>query len=114
MPEDQIDIEDLESFIDGLKVSLDTLDGIDPDKSKGFQAQLAKTISDLRVKKSSKVEPLPKYIGHVTKEDIKNFLIKELEELRDLLESEEYTPFPRRKFNLVMKITKLREQISRM
>jgi hypothetical protein len=108
MPEDQIDIEDLESFIDGLKVSLDTLDGIDPDKSKGFQAQLAKTISDLRVKKSSKVEPLPKYIGHVTKEDIKNFLIKELEELRDLLESEEYTPFPRRKFNLVMKITKLR------
>ncbi|MFX1410477.1 MAG: hypothetical protein ACFFA6_09000 [Promethearchaeota archaeon] len=111
---DEIDIEDLESFIDGLKSSLDTLEGLNPKETQGFQAQLAKAISNLRIKKSSKFEPLPKYIGHVTKDDLKNYLIKELEELRNLLDTDEYSPYPRRKFNLIMKIAKLREKISRM
>lgn len=114
MPDDQIDIDDLESFIDGLKTSLDTLEGINPKEAQGFQAQLAKAISSLRIKKSAKFEPLPKYIGHVTKEDLKHYLMKELEDLRNLLDTDEYSPYPRRKFNLIMKITKLREKISRM
>jgi len=48
---ENIDIRDLESFINGLQVSLDMLAGADPSESKGFQAQLAKTISNLRIKR---------------------------------------------------------------
>ena len=79
MAKDKVDIEDLEAFIDGLKHSFDTLEDIDPTQSKGFQAQLAKAISDLRIKRAAKIEPLPKHIGQFTKEDLKNLLIKELE-----------------------------------
>ncbi|MFX1480506.1 MAG: hypothetical protein ACFFCI_20610 [Promethearchaeota archaeon] len=110
MTGDQIDIEDLEAFIDGLITSLDTLGDVDPEKARGFQAQLAKAISDLRLKKAAKIEPLPKHIGHFTKEDLKKNLLKELETVQELLDSSPYNR--RRKFDLVMKITKLREQIN--
>jgi len=112
MSEDRIDISDLESFINGLKTSLDMLDGADPSQSKGFQASLAKTISDLRIKRTEKFEPLPKILGNVTKEDIKNYLLKELEQLRDYLDNQKY---PRgNKFDLVKKIVHLRAEINRM
>jgi len=111
MPNDQIDIRDLEAFIRGLKTSLDMLDGVDPAESKGFQAQLAKTISDLRVKRAEKFQPLPKILGHVTKEDIKNYLLKQLDQLKQYLDSQEY---PRGKFELVKKIVYLRAEISQL
>ena len=111
MPDDKVDIKDLEAFIDGLKVSLDMLDGVDASKSKGFQAQLAKAISDLRVKRVQKFEPLPKLLGNVTKDDIKRYLLKELDQLNQYLETQDY---PRGKFNLVMKIAKLRAEINQM
>ncbi|MHA1107137.1 MAG: hypothetical protein ACTSPN_15700 [Promethearchaeota archaeon] len=50
MNDEKIDIRDLEAFIDGLKSTMDTLDGVDPSKSKGFQAQLAKAISNLTIR----------------------------------------------------------------
>lgn len=112
MPNDRVEIEDLEAFIDGLKVSLDTLENVDPSKAKGFQAQLAKAISDLRLKRAAKFEPIPKHIGHFTKEDLKNYLLKELEILQNHLDTSDYNR--RRKFELVMKITKIREQINSM
>jgi hypothetical protein len=112
MAETRIDIKDLESFIDGLKISMDSLDGVDPSQSKGFQAQLAKTISDLRVKRVEKFEPLPKILGKVTKEGIKNYLLKELNKLMDYLETQEY---PRGgKFALVKKIVDLRAEINQL
>ena len=107
----KIDIKDLESFIDGLKISMDMLDGTDPAKSKGFQAQLAKTISDLRVKRAQLFEPLPKILGNVSKEDIKNYLLKELSTLMDYLDKQEY---PEGKFTLVKKIVDLRAEISNL
>ncbi|GAH72864.1 unnamed protein product, partial [marine sediment metagenome] len=85
MAKDTVDIEDLEAFIDGLKVSFDTLENIDPTQSKGFQAQMAKAISDLRLKRAAKIEPLPKHIGRFTKEDLKKLLLKELESLQNHL-----------------------------
>jgi len=109
MGKDQVDIRDLEAFIKGLKTSLDMLDGVDPAESKGFQAQLAKTISDLRVKRSEKFEPIPKILGHVTKEDIKNYLIKELDQLMNYLDSKKY---PEGKFKLVKQIVDLRAEIN--
>ncbi len=109
---DKIDISDLEAFIDGLKVSFDTLEHIDPEQSKGFQAQMAKAISDLRIKRAAQIEPLPKHIGHFTKVDLKNYLLKELESLQNHLDSSDYNW--RRKFELVKKITLLREQVNNM
>ena len=111
MSDDKIDISDLESFINGLKTSLDMLDGADPSQSKGFQASLAKTISALRIKRTEKFEPLPKILGNVTKEDIKKYLLKELEQLMDYLDNQKY---PRGKFDLVKKIVHLRSEINRM
>ena len=105
----RIDIKDLESFIDGLKTSMDMLDGADPAQSKGFQAQLAKAISDLRVKRVEIFEKNPKILGFVTKEDIKNYLLKELNQLMEYLENQEY---PRGKFALVKKIVDLRAEIN--
>ncbi|MFX0044175.1 MAG: hypothetical protein ACFE8L_14775 [Candidatus Hodarchaeota archaeon] len=110
MPDDTVEIEDLEAFIEGLTSSLDTLGDIEPEKAKGFQAQLAKAISDLRIKRSAKIEPLPKHIGHFTKENLKTYLLKELESLQDHLDSSDYNR--RRKFELVKKIALLREQIN--
>lgn len=112
MAKDKVDIEDLEAFIDGLKDSFDTLENIDPTQSKGFQAQMAKAISDLRLKRAAKIEPLPKHIGHFTKEDLKNLLIKELESLQNHLDSADYNR--RRKFELVKKIALVREQVNNM
>jgi len=79
MSDDKIDISDLESFITGLQTSLDMLDGADPSQSKGFQANLAKTISALRIKRAERFEPLPKILEKVIKEVIKNNLLKDLE-----------------------------------
>jgi hypothetical protein len=111
MTGDKIDIKDLESFINGLKISMDMLDGADPVQSKGFQAQLAKTISDLRIKRAQLFEPLPKILGNVSKEDIKNYLLKELSTLMDYLDKQEY---PIGKFKLVKKIVDLRAEINRL
>lgn len=111
MSDDKIDISDLESFISGLKTALDMLDGADPSQSKGFQASLAKTISALRIKRTEKFQPLPKILGNVTKEHIKNYLLKELERLTDYLDTQEY---PRSKFDLVKKIVHLRAEINRI
>ena len=112
MTKDKVDIEDLEAFIDGLKHSFDTLEDIDPTQSKGFQAQLAKAISDLRIKRAAKIEPLPKHIGQFTKEDLKNLLLKELESLQNDLDSSDYNW--RKKFELVKKIALIREQVNNM
>ncbi len=111
MSDDKIEISDLESFINGLQTSLDMLDGADPTQSKGFQASLAKTISALRIKKTERFEPLPKVLGNATKEDIKKYLLKELEQLMHHLDTQEY---PRSKFDLVKKIVHLRAEINRI
>lgn len=107
---DKVDIEDLEAFIDGLITSLDSLGDVDPQQSKGFQGQLAKAISELRLKRKAKIEPLPKRIRHLTNEDLKIILLKELESLQDYLDSSDYNR--RDKFKVVMKITRIREQIN--
>ena len=64
MSDDKIDISDLESFITGLQTSLDMLNGADPTQSKGFQAQLAKTISALRIKRTERFVTFPKILGN--------------------------------------------------
>ncbi|MFX1453979.1 MAG: hypothetical protein ACFFDB_01255 [Promethearchaeota archaeon] len=107
MVKDNIEAEDLEAFIDGLITTFDTLGDIEPDQAKGFQAQLAKAISDLRTKRTAKIEPLPKHIGPV---DLKKLLLKELETIQNQLDTSDYNP--RNKFKLVKKLALIREQVN--
>jgi len=107
MVDEHIDVEDIEAFIDGLKKSFDNLDEIVPHQ--GFQMQLAKAISSLREKKVSKIETLPKFIGPI---DMKEFLLKKLEELKNILETDDIKSS--KKFNLVMEIAKLRERLNEL
>ncbi len=110
---DDIEIDDIETFIDGLKNSFDRLGEADPIKSQGFQSQLAKAISVLRGKKIAIIEQIPTFNEHYTKKDLKNFLINQLEHAKTILDEEEYANH-RKKFQLVMKIAQLRETISRL
>ena len=108
---DPIDIKDLESFIDGLRLSFDSLEEIETEGAKGIQAKLAKAISKLREKKLDRIPSMPKLLGVVTKEDLKNFFLEQLNYLKEVLESSEYTE--NQKFKLVMKMTKLREKVNK-
>jgi hypothetical protein len=111
---DKIDVEDLEDFIQGLRTAFDSLDDSDPESAQGIQLQLAKAISLLRVKKIAKMEELPKIdlAEQSSRDDLKNFLLNKLEFMKIHLDSEDVPSS--RKFDLVMKITKLREQISKL
>ncbi len=107
MNDEPIDIEDIEAFIDGLKKSFDSLDQVD--SHQGFQMQLAKAISSLRLKKIAKIEPLPTSIKPI---DLKDYLLKKLEDLKLILESENIRSSKR--FTLVMEIAKLREKLNEL
>ena len=113
MVKDTVEIDDIETFIDGLKNSFDRLGDADPVKSQGFQSQLAKAISVLRVKKIAIMEQVPKFSGHYTKDDLKKFLINQLEHAKTILDNEEFAN-NRKKFELVMKIAQLRETINNL
>ncbi|MFX0072783.1 MAG: hypothetical protein ACFFAO_17005 [Candidatus Hermodarchaeota archaeon] len=105
MDDKKVDVEDIESFIDGLKKSFDSLEQVDTHQ--GFQMQLAKAISSLREKKRAKIELLPKFEKPV---DLKKYLLDKLEELKIRLESDEVKSS--KKFRLAMEIAKLRERLA--
>ena len=106
------DIDDLEAFINGLKVSLDSLKSTEIVDSQGFQARFAKAISLLRMKKNAILELQPKFLGINTKEDLKILLYDKLEWLINKLDSRDYQGVG--KFKLVMKITNLRARINEL
>ncbi|MHA1490290.1 MAG: hypothetical protein ACTSRI_11625 [Promethearchaeota archaeon] len=112
MEGEKIDIEDLEAFIDGLKTSFDMLGNVNKLESQGFQSQLAKAISKLRLKKVAKIDPLPELLGHYSPMKLKNYLLDKLKELNQILETGDFGPS--RKFKLVMKIAQLRARITSM
>jgi len=96
--EDQYDIDDIESFIKGLKDTFDSLDELNPNTFQGLQLQLARAISLLRHKKIAKIEQIPKvnFETPASKEVLKNFLLNKLE------------------FLIVMQITKMRERLNQL
>ncbi len=110
MTKDSVEVGDIEAFIDGLKNSFDRLGDADPTESQGFQAQLAKAISLLRIKKTAKIDPLPDFNKPTSKVEIKNFLLNQLELARTLIERGELSK--RRRFELALSIVKLRENIN--
>ena len=109
---DPIEPKDIQSFIDGLKTSFDFLGEADIMESKGFQAQIAKAISNLRMKKIARIDKQLKYSEKFTKEELKQYLIAELEELKEALDSQGISI--RKRYGMVLEITKLRERISQL
>ena len=104
------DLKDIETFIDGLKKMLDILGDADPTQSNGFQAQFAKAISILRLKKIDQIDSQPKFGDHFTPEELKSFLLAQLMHVKNLLGNNEFDN--KKKIDLVLKIAKLREQIN--
>ena len=109
MKEDELELSDIDFFIDGLKNSFDILGDSDPMQSRGFQVQFAKAISILRLKKIAKIDFQPKFGDHFTSEVIKNTLLDQLEQVKKLLASNELNE--KKNFDLVLKIAKIREQL---
>ena len=108
------DIDDIEAFIKGLKDTFDVLDKTNLKDSHGLQLNLAKAISLLRHKKIALIEPQFDPNAPTTKEEMKNFLIKELEHLKNLLDSDDNKDKSSRKFKLALKIANLREKIKNL
>lgn len=109
--EDHFSIDDIESFIEGLRETFDSLNEYDSNYH-GMQLQLARAISLLRNKKVTKIVQLPKIDSEIpeSKEDLKNFLLNKLEFLKTHLDSERIPSS--RKFDLAMQIAKLRVKIN--
>ena len=109
--EDHFSIDDIESFIEGLRETFDSLNESDP-KSYGMQLELARAISLLRHKKVAKIVEIPKVNSETpeSKEGLKNFLLNKLELLKTHLDSENIVHS--RKFRILMQIAKLREKIN--
>ena len=105
-------IQDLECFIDGLKVSLDNLGEIDPIESRGFQSKIAKAISTLRVKKVAITEPIPQFTGHFTKVGMKEYLLNQLDHMQISLENTEN--HEKNKTQLLLKIDRLKGKLSNL
>jgi hypothetical protein len=112
---DPVDIKDIESFIQGLKKSLDVLDEVQSEEKKGIQAQLAKAISKLREKKLDKTEPVPTALGDVSKQDLKKILLNQLAHLNNTLKSFDSSVSPsKEKFKIIQEIANIREKIDRL
>ncbi len=109
MAKDEIDATDIEAFIDGLKTSFDSLETMSKTETHGFQSQLAKTISELRIKKSSQLQKLI-IKPEMKKEDIKKLLLRQLEVLKENLENQQDLNSARR-IRLVRDIVQMRERI---
>ena len=110
-----VDIKDIESFIQGLKKSLDVLDEVESEEKQGIQAQLAKAISKLREKKLDKTEPVPTALGDVSKQDLKRILLNQLANLNNTLKSFDSSVSPsKEKFKIIQEIANIREKIDKL
>ena len=108
----QVVVQNLELIIKDLEKSIDSLDNATSIEAKGIQAKLARAISELRGERINKIESIPINSGQASKQDLKNFLLLRIEDLKDLLESSDSNH--KKKFDLLMEITQLRAKISNL
>ncbi|MFX1276896.1 MAG: hypothetical protein ACFFAT_17875 [Promethearchaeota archaeon] len=108
-----IDSENIDLIINDLKNSFDNLEHGNLDQTQGFQLKLAKTIASLRQLKVSKIEDNTLISNREDDETSKNFLLNQLDYFLYLLEQLDGSgaETQRKKFDLIMKIAKLREKI---
>jgi len=107
MEGDNIDAENIDAIINDLKVTFDSLENVEIEKSQGFQVKLAKTIASLRAMKVANMKP----VSTPKDKESRNYLVNQLDFFVYMLENmsdDDQT----RKFDLIMKIAKLREKIN--
>ncbi len=111
--EHEIDLVNIDLIIKDLKQSFDSLEHGNLEQTQGFQIQLAKTITSLRLLKVSKIEE--KTLGSNKEEDetSKNFLINQLDYFLYLLDQLDGSGIEtqKKKFDLIIKIAQLREKL---
>ena len=102
-----MDAENIDAIINDLKTSFDSLENVDIEQSQGFQVKLAKTIASLRALKVTQMAPAraPK------DKESRNYLLNQLDFFVYMLENVSDSD-QEKKFELVMKIAKLREKIN--
>ena len=103
-------VQNLELIIKDLEKSIESLEN--KTSIEGIQAKLARAISDLRGERISKIESIPIKSGQASKQEMKNFLLLRIEDLKDLLDSSDINF--KQKFDLLMEITQLRAKISNL
>ncbi len=109
----QVVVQNLELIIKDLEKSIDSLENTQISTgAKGIQAKLARAISDLRGERINKIDSIPINTGQASRQDLKNFLLLRIEDLKDLLESSDSNH--KKKFKLLMEITQLRAKISNL
>ena len=108
-----IDSENIDLIIHDLKKSFDNLEHGNVEQTQGFQIQLAKTITSLRLLKVSKLEENTVSGGKNDDENSKNFLLNQLDYFLYLLDQLDGSGVEtqKKKFDLIMKIAQLREKI---
>jgi len=108
-----IDSENIDLIINDLKKSFDHLEHGNIEQTQGFQIQLAKTITSLRLLKVSKLEENTTSTGKSEDETSKNFLLNQLDYFLYLLDQLDGSGVEtqKKKFDLIMKIAQLREKI---
>jgi len=108
-----IDSENIDLIIKDLKKSFDNLEHGNIEQTQGFQIQLAKTITSLRLLKVSKLEENTLRTGKSDDENSKNFLLNQLDYFLYLLDQLDGSGVEtqKKKFDLNMKIAQLREKI---
>lgn len=108
-----IDSENIDLIINDLKKSFDNLEHGNIEQTQGFQIQLAKTITSLRLLKVSKLEDNSLSAGRSEDENSKNFLLNQLDYFLYLLDQLDGSGVEtqKKKFDLIMKIAQLREKI---
>ena len=109
----QVIVQNLELIIKDLENSIDSLENNKNSiEAKGIQAKLARAISELRGERISKIESIPINSGQASNQEMKNFLLLRIEDLKDLLDSSDINF--KKKFDLLMEITQLRAKISNL
>ena len=107
MEGENLDAENIDAIINDLKTSFDSLENVDIEQSQGFQVKLAKTIASLRAMKVSNMESAKT----LKDKESRNYLLNQLDFFVYMLENMEDDD-QKKKFDLIMKIAKLREKIN--
>ena len=107
MEGENMDAENIDAIINDLKTSFDSLENVDIEQSQGFQVKLAKTIASLRAMKVSNMESAKT----LKDKESRNYLLNQLDFFVYMLENMEDDD-QKKKFDLIMKIAKLREKIN--
>ncbi|MFX1395477.1 MAG: hypothetical protein ACFFAS_00365 [Promethearchaeota archaeon] len=108
-----IDSENIDLIIRDLKASFDNLENADVEETQGFQVKLAKTITSLREMKVSMTEGQEASFSDLQNKDSRNYLLNQLDFFVYMLDQIDSTKIEnqRKKFDLIMKIAKLREKL---